>query len=115
VGDTGPGGGTVFLVEGNTYWEVSRNLGSHNWNAAKNVASSFRGEGFSDWYLPSKEELNFIYLNLQKARIMNLGTDYYWSSSELTDRSAWVQRFSDGNPDYYFKVDTHSVRAVRAF
>jgi hypothetical protein len=115
VGDTGPGGGTIFQVEGNTCWEVSRNLGSYNWSAAKTAASSFRGGGFSDWYLPSKEELNLIYLNLQKARIMNLGSDWYWSSSQRNNYGAWLERFSDGGQDTNDKKDPYSVRAVRAF
>jgi TolB-like protein len=115
IGDTGPGGGTVFLIEGNIYWEVSRNLGSHKWSAAKTAASSFRGGGFSDWYLPSKGELNFVYSNLQNAGIVNLGNDRYWSSSEYSNSRAWVQRFSVGYQDHNAKSRSYSVRAIRAF
>jgi hypothetical protein len=115
IGDTGPGGGTIFLVEGNTYWEVSRSLGSRTWRAAKTTASSFRGGRFSDWYLPSKEELNYIYLNLQKAGVVNLGSEVYWSSSEYNNYLAWSQRFSDGYQPYYGKDNSNSVRAIRTF
>jgi hypothetical protein len=84
IGDTGPGGGIVFAVEGNTGMEVSRLLGEYNWSGAINAARSYRGGGFSDWHLPSKSELSLIYENLQKAGVVNLGNAVYWSSSEST-------------------------------
>jgi TolB-like protein len=114
IGDPGPGGGTIFLIEGNNYWEVSRKLGEYNWSAAKTAAGSFRGGGFSDWYLPSMEELNYVYLNLQIAGVMNLGNDIYWSSTEGLYVSV-DQRFSDGLQSSNSKNLTYSVRAVRAF
>jgi hypothetical protein len=43
-----------------------------------------------DWYLSTINELNLIYENLQKAEVMNLGTDTYWFSSQSSDNYAWV-------------------------
>ena len=116
IGDIGPGGGIVFYIEGTRALEVSANLGSHSWKNALDVAKNYKGGGFSDWYLPTKEELNFIYKNLVKTGILN-DTTYHWSSSEVDNNCAWYQRFSDGAPNIrqpkmYLSI---SVRAIRAF
>ena len=70
--------------------------------------------GYTDWYLPSKDELNKFYLN--KTVIGGFANYYYWSSSEYSNSSSLVQAFYNGlqasaNKDGY----TTHVRAVRAF
>ncbi|WP_375238154.1 hypothetical protein [Aurantibacter sp.] len=82
---------------------------------------------FRDWYLPSKEELNLMYLNkstINTTCLANGGTAFneatYWSSSNYTGGSSnlWLQWFTDGN-QYAFGsgVDYPNsyVRAIRAF
>jgi uncharacterized caspase-like protein len=73
--------------------------------------------GFSDWFLPSKDELNLMYQNLKKANLGGFGSGWYWSSSQYYYDSydACVQRFSDGNQGNFSKFFTYAVRAVRAF
>jgi len=68
---------------------------------------------YSDWYLPSKDELDKLCIN--KVAIGGFADPFYWSSSELTAGSAWLQIFYDGFQDYYYKYSTGRVRAVRAF
>jgi hypothetical protein len=69
--------------------------------------------GYSDWYLPSKDELYNLYLN--RAVIGGFADGDYWSSSEFSIYSAWVQNF-DNNYQYDgAKVGSKRVRAVRAF
>ena len=71
-----------------------------------------------DWFLPSKDELNLLYQNLGKRVLLSNTTNdnWYWSSSQDNNLTAWDQRFSDGvQHDYDFKYYTYSVRAVRAF
>ncbi|MBQ3922264.1 MAG: InlB B-repeat-containing protein [Spirochaetales bacterium] len=84
----------------------------------------------SGWYLPAKDELNAVYTNktaintaitvLSNAGVSatSLGTDFYWSSSSYNSNYsnyACGQRFSDGDQYRSGKLDTYSVRAVRAF
>jgi len=69
--------------------------------------------GYADWFLPSKDELNKLYIN--KAVIGGFAVDYYWSSSELNEVDAWSQDFSNGVQSHYYKYNTFRVRAVRAF
>jgi hypothetical protein len=71
--------------------------------------------GYSDWYLPSKDELYQLYLN--KVAIGGFANNgYYWSSSENNNDYAWVQYFGDGYQGNGSKTyDVFKVRAVRAF
>jgi hypothetical protein len=70
--------------------------------------------GYSDWYLPSKDELNKLYLN--RVAIGGFAGNYYWSSSEGIASTAWVQYFYDGSQDYYYKGSSGiRVRAFRTF
>jgi TolB-like protein len=117
IGDTGPGGGIVFVLEGNTGMEVSRLLGDYTWNEAVNAARNYRGGGYSDWHLPSLSLLNLIYNNLQKAGVVDLGGTMYWSTSEYSGGrdAAWALYFTDGSPHNYGKNYSIPVRAVRAF
>jgi Protein of unknown function (DUF1566) len=69
--------------------------------------------GYNDWFLPSKDELNQMYL--QRIVIGGFGTNWYWSSSEYNTNVAWGQYFSDGFQLDPSKTNAAYVRAVRAF
>ena len=69
--------------------------------------------GYSDWYLPSKDELNKLRIN--RSAIGGFASVGYWSSTEADDNGAWIQDFSDGNQTTYYKNYTSYVRAIRAF
>ena len=69
--------------------------------------------GYSDWYLPSKDELNKLYLN--RVAIGGFATYLYWSSTEIDYTYAWFQNFDDGLQDYYPRVGGYGVRAIRSF
>jgi hypothetical protein len=70
--------------------------------------------GYSDWFLPSKYELNKLYLNQV---VIGGFVDYsYWSSSEDTAIHAWAQGFDVVGPQYSSnKSVSLQVRAIRAF
>jgi hypothetical protein len=75
---------------------------------------AYRGpNSLSDWYLPSKDELNQMYVN--KSAIGGFFSNWHWSSSEFGDGSASIQDFNSGLQDYYGKLTTFLVRPVRAF
>lgn len=69
--------------------------------------------GYSDWFLPSKDELNKLYIN--RVAIGGFADDYYWSSSEYSTTNAWRQNFDNGGQANYVKYYAKRVRAVRAF
>ncbi len=69
--------------------------------------------GYSDWYLPSKDELNQLYLN--QAVVGGFASNNYWSSSEYDYSYAWGQSFGGGYQGNGNKNYALAVRAVRAF
>jgi hypothetical protein len=81
---------------------------------AASIARDYNGGGYTDWYLPSKDELNQLYVN--SAAIGGFtGIFGYWSSTEYDYGSAWGQNFSNGGQDDGDKYGFAYVRAVRAF
>ena len=78
------------------------------------AAGSYSLNGFSDWFLPSKDELNALYQN--KAVVGGfVEVSNYWSSSQGNNDYAWRQFFYNGGQYYDDKDVARRVRAVRAF
>ena len=71
------------------------------------------GVTYGEWYLPSKYELNLLYL--QKTVVGGFANSFYWSSSEEDVNFAWVEDFTNGNQATAYKFGANNVRAVRAF
>ena len=65
------------------------------------------------WRLPTKYELNLMYLN--KDKIGDFANSWYWSSTEYSNGNAWCQYFVGGTADTYAKNYGCYVRAVRSF
>ncbi len=81
--------------------------------AASVAAAGPSGSIYTDWYLPSRDELNKLYQN--KDKIGGFAATFYWSSSELDFLFAWLQYFGNGFQYTVGKSNTLYVRAVRAF
>ena len=126
VGDTGPGGGIVFYVSGNTYYEFAPNQGGRTWSTGGNqtlsvtgadgtaigtgyqntldiiaqsgnvsgscaavLARNYTNNGFSDWFLPSKDEA----IEMASTRAItgfSNGGNLTWTSSESASNRAWL-------------------------
>ncbi len=69
--------------------------------------------GYSDWYLPSNDELHKLYLN--RVAIGGFSAGNYWSSTEFNEYNAWVRVFLNGNEGITLKDNPNYVRAIRAF
>lgn len=80
---------------------------------AADICANLSLGGYTDWYLPSKDELNILYLN--QTAIGGFDIFRYWSSSEGNNEGSWIQRFSNGSQGGYIKAFPGSVRAVRTF
>ena len=84
---------------------------------AAGIARDYNGGGYTDWYLPSKDELNKLYIN--KAAIGGFEQYNYWSSSEyignFSSGSAWIQYFVNGGQTGGSKNTPNHVRAIRSF
>jgi hypothetical protein len=84
--------------------------------APYNAAHACRALG-NEWYLPSRDELNVLYVNRAAIGGFNLSGSFpagwYWSSSEAQVNRARYQRFSDGLQDSFDTRNSLSVRCVR--
>jgi len=96
---------------------------------AAGVADAHTTPTASDWFLPSKDELNEVCKYARNtgqaagADIACTGgvlrdafsADAYWSSSEYDRATAWLQHLDGGGQNGYFKIGTTYVRPVRSF
>lgn len=83
-------------------------------NSAAKICADLIFNGYNDWFLPSKDELNLIYSNLYLKNIGSLGNTYR-SSSEYDGNSVWTQYFVDGQQYNLWKGSSVGIRAVRSF
>ena len=135
------GGNTQTTTNGGT--SVSVGLGQTNTTAmmsqvgytggAATVCDEYtttvNGITYSDWFLPSKDELNQMYVNrevintaatadgVEGAVFSYANNRYYWSSTEASSNDAWCQFFvtTTNNQNQPEKGYNYHVRAVRAF
>jgi hypothetical protein len=83
--------------------------------------------GQSDWFLPSLDELNLIYLNLHILGKTNFSSKAYWTSSAVT-YTLWGESVDKPEFAHFFLINSlkdasftssrnakHSVRAIRAY
>jgi hypothetical protein len=119
MGKTIPGADTVAIGTGNKNTvDIVLAEGTQN-NAAK-LCSDLSLNGYDDWYLPSKDELNQLFINREFIGGFNIAG--YWSSSEYDDYKAWIQDFG-GGPDGrvgdmapVYKINgPYYVRCIRSF
>ena len=120
---------TDYLEEGgNVYTDMIVAAGSQGKQepfaarTCRNYSVTIAGVSYEDWYLPSKKELNLLYL--QKDIVGGFVCshhDYYWSSSEYNGWKpedacqAYLQFFSNGSSSFGPKKHKGHVRAIRAF
>jgi uncharacterized repeat protein (TIGR02543 family) len=94
----------------NTYGDVE-----YKTDRAAYLCDALTEGSYSDWFLPSKDELNLMYTNLHVEGDGDFVSDIYWSSSEGSPTIAWAQTFSNGGQGYYTKSNGRRVRAIRAY
>ena len=115
------GGFVVYEKNGHGLVAAIIDLGEMDWKSAKTACDELILNGYSDWHLPTKEELNALYVNLKQLGVGGFAPKYYWSSSEYISTGAigyaiaWRQNLNYGTPDFVNQNDGFQVRAVRAF
>ena len=114
-GNTNTSIGTTSTAIGSGYKNTLAMISQNNTiNKAGTIVREYSGGGFTDWYLPSKDELNQLYS--ARTQIGGLGGSYYWSSSEYNNGNSWLQDFSNSfNQSASSKDGSNTVRPVRAF
>lgn len=90
---------------------------------AAGLARAYSGDGYTDWYLPSKDELDLMYSNIGPGATgvnHNIGNfitlfGYYWSSSEMDAPNSWYEIFDSRQQAGNGKNSPMYVRAIRSF
>jgi len=123
----GCSGSTISGADGNAIGTGSQNTidieaGCTTPGIAADICANLSLNGYSDWFLPSRDELIAMYQNkatINATAIANGGggfaADYYWSSTEYNTTGADGFDFGNGYVGVNYKYSTNSVRAVRAF
>ncbi len=93
-------------------------IGQQKYIYAAGLASRLTYGTYSDWYLPSLNELKLIYSNRSILNTFDTmpGTNYYWSSSEGDmANSAYRFHFNDGSFEQAIRKEDGGIRVIRQF
>ena len=122
IGET-YGGGKVFYITTDGLHgliaETQDQSNSSTWYDAQDKISTFSnhstaGKLFTDWRLPTRNELNLLWL--KKTMVGGFADYYYWSSTEINSTISWLVDFWDGTEKNWFgKGAGYNVRAIRSF
>jgi len=88
--------------------------GGFGW--AAQACDEYAVNGYDDWFLPSRDELHYIYGNLYTKGLGNLRNEHYWSSTGSGSRNGhyfWQENFVDGRQDNWGGGNELRVRPVR--
>lgn len=117
IGDEYKGGIIFNLDKSNKHGLIAAKqdlLGVFDWIKAKNSCKLLNLNGFTDWIIPNRSQLNQLYVN--RGIIGGFNYDnFYWSLDEYDFRYSWYQAFSFGNQNYGKKDYEILVRAIRKF
>jgi hypothetical protein len=109
--------GAIGTAIGTGFSNTNKIIASQGTNYAAGLARAYKGGGYTDWYLPSRDELNKLYLN--RVAIGGFMSDgAYWSSTEnpaYPNNSAWLQYFDNGGQQSIEKDIKINIRAIRSF
>jgi uncharacterized repeat protein (TIGR02543 family) len=84
-------------------------------DSAIEYVNYYSNGGCDEWFLPSQQELNEMYLKLHLSGKGGFTASSYWSSSEIDNDEAYRQTFNGGAISPSGKSSTRRVRAVHRF
>lgn len=100
--------------------KLVKKFGDGNYPAK--LCDDFEFEGFSDWYLPSQEELDLLWeftaINRSNSSIVKhrgFTDDYYWSSTEINGEDVYYRSFFNKGQYTLIGRNRAKVRPIRKF
>lgn len=110
-------GGIIFYVDDYRKHGLAIDtieLEPSDWDKAMTDCTNLTRNGYSDWRLPNKIEMELLYLT--RRYVPGISNDYYWTSTEYSRNDAHMIQFTTGVFGINNKKDgIYRVRAVRAF
>jgi len=106
----------LYSGQANTFFIVDSNPSAGPYAAS--ICDDLVLNTYSDWYLPSIEELTLMYRNLHLQGLGNFsGSSVYWSSTafQFDNLYAYAKFFSSGEQATFDILDTYHARAIRSF
>lgn len=116
--------GDIGYVAGETNGLVAATIDQSSNSDSGQCCEELSLEGYNDWFLPSKDQLNLMYQNIGQGNSLGLGNignfsnHWYWTSEiDLSNPpySHWMQYFGNGTQRLVPATAYSSMRAVRAF
>lgn len=121
------GNGTVMDKKPGLMWAARDNGEDIDWQGAKRYCENFRGGGYTDWRMPTTDELAGIYDETSDKRykspeFIELTAYYIWASEIEGSKGAYLNfggvckgahfNFSGGRPYWYGQLDPGNLRAL---
>ena len=113
--------GTVLDTKTNLMWAANDNGRDINWTNAKSYSENYRGGGYSDWRMPTLDELEGLY-DVGKTYKSECGYDVHltefirlscvWPWASKRGRSAAAFPFTDGKRNWSREMDEGYYRAI---
>ena len=85
---------------------------------AAQICSSLNFEDFSDWFFPSRDEMNEMhsYSRIYSNNSLKISSKYYWSSSQRSINQAWTHTSTTSFHEQEINKNyINLVRAIRSF
>jgi curved DNA-binding protein CbpA len=99
------------ITIGNLMFQDAELPNKMNWNDACKYCENLRLLGFSDWRLPTIEELRIAYQH--KSEFRNMQNAPYWSISKHNTSYSWQLNFYFGNEGNYYQGNNFLFRCIR--
>lgn len=110
------GGILVYEADGHGLILATSDLGDQDWATAMTACDQLELNGYNDWRLPTREELDTLYTILKLNGKGNFENSSYWSSTEYNSFYAWRKNFETGRVDRRGnKTKKQLTRAVRNY
>lgn len=126
--------GVIFSTNTNVYNFTDYRLGFGKSNTdwitfnmicpPRTLTSAYSGGGYTDWFLPTEQELTYMFNNkaiITTTALLNGGSDFlapsngYWSSYVVSNGTSRI-KWTDGNNGVKPRnTNYHGVRAIRVF
>ena len=114
--------GTVLDINTNLMWAAKDNGSNINWLDAKSYCENYRGGGYSDWRMPTQDELAGLYDATKTYKsecgyfshlteLIRLTCSFAWAS-ETSGSEATYFAFDYGNRYWYQQSSDDSMRAL---